>query len=41
MQGVKQYPVRIKCALLAWTTAENMVNEAYPEPAPDTAPDEN
>lgn len=32
MQGVKQYPVRIKCALLAWNTAQNMLDEAYPVP---------
>jgi nitrogen fixation NifU-like protein len=30
MQGVKNYPVRIKCALLAWNTAQNMLDEAYP-----------
>ena len=25
MQGVKHYPVRIKCALLAWNTARDML----------------
>ena len=30
MQGVKNYPVRIKCALLAWNTAQNMLEEVYP-----------
>src|SRR6056297_3468229 len=28
MSGVKQYPVRIKCALLVWNTAEQMLKEA-------------
>ncbi len=28
MAGVKQYPVRIKCALLVWNTAEQMLKEA-------------
>jgi len=27
MQGVKNYPVRIKCALLPWNTVANMVSE--------------
>ncbi|MCS6951085.1 MAG: iron-sulfur cluster assembly scaffold protein, partial [bacterium] len=25
LEGVRKYPVRIKCALLAWTTLEEMV----------------
>lgn len=33
MQGVKKYPVRIKCALLAWNTLSNIIDEA----AADTA----
>ncbi|MFP3959053.1 MAG: Fe-S cluster assembly sulfur transfer protein SufU [Spirochaetaceae bacterium] len=28
MQGVKKYPVRIKCALLAWNTLSNMLGGA-------------
>jgi nitrogen fixation NifU-like protein len=28
LQGVRKYPVRIKCALLAWTTLEEGINEA-------------
>jgi nitrogen fixation NifU-like protein len=28
MSGVKQYPVRIKCALLVWNTAEQMLKES-------------
>lgn len=28
MQGVKKYPVRIKCALLAWNTVEGILNNA-------------
>ncbi|MFW5806824.1 MAG: hypothetical protein ACOCWU_04065, partial [Spirochaetota bacterium] len=28
MQGVKKYPVRIKCALLAWNTLSNMLGAA-------------
>ncbi len=27
LQGVKQYPVRIKCALLSWSTLEQMLRE--------------
>jgi nitrogen fixation NifU-like protein len=27
MQGVKKYPLRIKCALLSWTTLEEMLAE--------------
>lgn len=27
MEGVKQYPVRIKCANLSWTTLEQMLSE--------------
>ncbi|MFP4382805.1 MAG: Fe-S cluster assembly sulfur transfer protein SufU [Spirochaetia bacterium] len=27
MQGVRKYPLRIKCALLAWTTLEEMLEE--------------
>mgnify|MGYP006273827945 CR=1 FL=1 len=26
MQGVKKYPVRIKCALLAWNTLQNILD---------------
>lgn len=33
MQGVQKYPVRIKCALLAWNTLSNIIDEA----AADTA----
>ncbi len=28
LQGVRKYPVRIKCALLAWTTLEEGINES-------------
>jgi nitrogen fixation protein NifU and related proteins len=28
MEGVKKYPVRIKCALLAWNTVEGVLNGA-------------
>lgn len=28
MQGVKNYPVRIKCALLSWKTLEEMIGSA-------------
>jgi nitrogen fixation protein NifU and related proteins len=42
MSGVKQYPVRIKCALLVWNTAEQMLNEAREKEARDTSdPAEN
>jgi nitrogen fixation NifU-like protein len=27
MEGVKKYPVRIKCALLGWNTFQNIVKE--------------
>ena len=27
LQGVKQFPVRIKCALLSWTTLQDAINE--------------
>jgi nitrogen fixation NifU-like protein len=27
MQGVRKYPVRIKCAMLAWNTLENIMGE--------------
>jgi nitrogen fixation protein NifU and related proteins len=27
LQGVKQYPVRIKCALLSWNTLEQMLRD--------------
>jgi nitrogen fixation NifU-like protein len=27
LQGVKSYPVRIKCAILSWNTLEQMLNE--------------
>ncbi len=27
LEGVKKYPVRIKCALLAWTTLEELLEE--------------
>ena len=27
MQGVRDYPVRIKCALLAWNTLDQILNE--------------
>ncbi len=28
LQGVKQFPVRIKCAMLAWNTLEQMLQDA-------------
>lgn len=27
LQGVRQFPVRIKCALLSWTTLQDAINE--------------
>lgn len=30
LQGVRQYPVRIKCANLAWTTLEDALSHAAP-----------
>jgi nitrogen fixation NifU-like protein len=27
LEGVKKYPVRIKCALLAWTTLEEILHK--------------
>ena len=34
MEGVKQYPVRIKCALLSWSTLELMLREIEKTPPP-------
>ncbi len=28
LQGVKNYPVRVKCALLSWNTLEQLIGEA-------------
>ncbi|MFW5995161.1 MAG: SUF system NifU family Fe-S cluster assembly protein, partial [Spirochaetia bacterium] len=28
LQGVKQFPVRIKCAMLSWNTLEQMLEDA-------------
>jgi len=30
LEGVQKFPVRIKCALLAWTTLEEALKEASP-----------
>jgi nitrogen fixation protein NifU and related proteins len=32
LEGVQKFPVRIKCALLAWTTLEEALKEASPTP---------
>ena len=32
LEGVQKFPVRIKCALLAWTTLEEALKEAAPTP---------
>ena len=41
MEGVKKYPVRIKCALLAWNTLSNAMNDAQSEQGPASSePDE-
>ena len=32
MKGVKYYPVRIKCALLAWNTVRDMIDSLDPRP---------
>lgn len=34
LQGVQKFPVRIKCALLAWTTLEQALQEAHALPQP-------
>lgn len=35
MQGVKKYPVRIKCAMLAWNTLEHIMGELAPADSAD------
>jgi nitrogen fixation NifU-like protein len=35
MQGVRKYPVRIKCAMLAWNTLEHIMGELAPADSAD------
>lgn len=41
LEGVKNFPVRIKCALLAWMTLENALAGVWPEFADSVEADED
>ena len=41
LQGVRQFPVRIKCALLPWTTLEDALNSLDAGRAPKTSSTEH
>lgn len=41
LEGVKRYPVRIKCALLAWNTLQEALDEAEKRSATDSESQSN